>query len=208
MLNFCNRAYLSDFGQYLLDFSLQGNAEVLLRIWQSNYTERSSEHPWFVVSEQPWICALLNCTADLAHPKSWSFGLNLKLAYFWAQSWWITLKNIGSHPFLFPSLWLCPLVGKSAMVFLSFLYLAEFFYRARGKSPSFLLFLLLLLFIIAKFIKLLFSIHCVSSSSFPLPGSGDHFLGSSQTTSLCRQCISNSLEYAEQILLLVIQLTS
>lgn len=133
MLNFCNRASLSDFGQYLLDFSLQGNAEVLLRIWQSNYTERSSEHPWFVVSEQPWICALLNCTADLAHPKSWSFGLNLKLAYFWAQSWWITLKNIGSHPFLFPSLWLCPLVGKSAMVFLSFLYLAEFFYRSKGE---------------------------------------------------------------------------
>lgn len=187
MLNFCSRSYLSDFGQYLSDFSLQGNAEVLLRVWQSNYTERSSEHPWLVASEQPWVCAPLNCTADLAHPRSWCDLLLSPVVLDHSEVYWLPPISLSLFVALSPG-------GKECCGFSELSVSCWILLQSKGEI-SFLPIIIIIIIVINSKIYRTFVLHllCVllllSSTWLWRP-----FLGSSQTTSLCWPYISNSPE--------------
>lgn len=119
--------------------------------------------------------APLNLNPELVHPKA---GLALEsetsLAVLWAllalsEGHWATLTSPSPSR---AQRNLCPPVGKSGVVLLSFLCPAEFFYGEKGKGK--ISFLPIFLLPIAEVDLPLFSTCHVSSYSFPLPVSGDH----------------------------------
>lgn len=166
--------------------------DILISLW--NLTE----HPSLGIGISPWpqVSAPLNLTPDLVHPKSWPFCS----VWNWSGS---ELDHVGSlwrilaHThFLLASVWqggepLFPM-GKTGVFLLSFVCPAEFFYGERGKGE--ISFLPIFLLSIAKVDLPLFSTCHVSSSSFPLPGSGDCCWQPATPSVFCWWCISNRLD--------------
>lgn len=116
--------------------------------------------------------APLNLNPELVHPKA---GLSTGVwnepgcALSPAGPLWRTLTSPSPSR---AQRNLCPPVGKTGVVLLSFLCPAEFFYGEKGKGK--ISFLPIFLLPIAEVDLPLFSTCHVSSYSFPLPVSGDH----------------------------------
>lgn len=103
------------------------------------------EHPSLGsdIPQQPQVLQPLNLTPDLVNPRNWPFHWSLLLnSTLLAQSegYWPT--RTFSFPLCGRGESLCRLVGNTSVVLLSFACHAEFFYGGRGKSPSFLFFVI------------------------------------------------------------------
>lgn len=148
------------------------------------------------ISQQPQVLAPLNLTPDLVHPKSWLFLLHVKLAWFWTQPSELTLKDIGPHS-LSPFLAMAKRRafaprGKDWCGFAELCRSCWILLWGKGEGGNLLPSYFLLS--IAKVDLPLFSTCHVSSSSFPLPGSGDHCWQLAKPSVFCWWCISNRLD--------------